>query len=156
MRCVDTAVKGSNLSKDTAVHEKFVTVARDCRNTMMTFFNQQTQENVPGSGIREIKTGRNVEDVLNAIQESCWAKWGPAKSRKGPIQQNWVCIVFEVFKKFGPELIGGSGETFFATDARQFDNTEAGNRKNLRTNKQAEHANKRAKQVLHGLSGTSA
>ena len=112
LRCVDTAVKGSHTSKDTAVHDKFVIVARDCRNQMMTFFNQETQENPAGSGVREIKTGRTVEDVLNAIQAKCWAKWGPATGKRGPMKDKWVCVAFEVFKKFGPELIGGSGEKF--------------------------------------------
>lgn len=44
-------------------------------------------------------------------------------------------------------------------DARQLDkagNPEAGNRKTLRSNKQVEHSNKRAKQAMNGLSGTSA
>jgi hypothetical protein len=160
IRCVDVSICGKMAAKDTAVHHKYELVARECRNEVMGFYNDVMDEQPRGSGIRCIPTGKTVEEILDMIEEKCWHKWGgKAAQQNGPIKwKGGCCINFEVFKKYGPCNIGGQGQAFFLSDAREVGKTASGgcaSRQKVRKDKLDDKVLKKARTALTTLSGTS-
>ena len=114
-RCVDSS-QGDGRASDTAVHVKFVTIARECRNTIMEVY-KQCMAKCQATGTYIIVSGGNEESTLNAMADKLWSKHGPSKYRQGPRSPEWIYKPFEIFKIFGPKQIGGEGATLFLEDA---------------------------------------
>ena len=114
-RCVDSS-HGDGRASDTAVHVKFTSIARECRNTIMEVY-KQSMAFCKETGTYIIVSGGNEESTLNAMADKLWSKHGPARNKHGPRSPDWIYKPFEIFKIFGPKQIGGEGATLFLEDA---------------------------------------
>ena len=114
-RCVDSS-QGDGRASDTAVHVKFTSIARECRNTIMEVY-KQCMSLCKATGTYIIVSGGNEESTLNAMADKLWSKHGPAAKKNGPRSPEWIYKPFEIFKIFGPKQIGGEGATLFLEDA---------------------------------------
>ena len=99
-RCINT------VAGESVVQAKFSTISRDVRNSVMSAFNKCTALN-PTTMFREIPSGCTAEGVLAEMADLLWKKHGPVNVRAQQRAPTWEYKPLEVFKKFGPSIIGG-------------------------------------------------